>query len=511
MIKQTLGKIFIIVIFAINIFANVTARVDTPAIYKGDSINLTISADGNDIKFPEIDEIDSNPIDGTSSSQSTTIINGSMSKSVSKTYSFRPQKSLTIPSYEVEVDGKTYTTDEIKVSVLKPTASKAGSDFIVQMSADKRDVHVGESINLTISFKQKLNAHAQKLQLGEPELENFWVKKVDNVEKSNEGDYIVQKVHYILFPQKEGKYTIPAIQASIGTPSRQRRNSRFNDPFFDDPFFSSFTRQLSWQKIFSNELNINVKPLPNNLELFGDYEIQAEVDKREVSANKPVNLTIRVRGKGNIDDIKKFNLDIENAIIYADEPKITSNIYNNIYQGEFTQKIAIIADSNFTIDPIKLEYFDKETNQTKTIQTEPIDIVVKGGSKAEKQPTIEVSKDIQTLTQSPKTNISAQKTVFKEEKSYIKYLFLAIGLILGLLISYIFNRFQNRGQKTEPDIIKEIKKAKNDRQLFDILLPYSNKDKIISNTLNKLEENIYKNSNHKIDKDELMDFFEDNQ
>ena len=506
--KKTLGKIFIIaIIFAINLFANVTAHVDTPAIYKGDSINLTISAEGNDIKFPEIDEIDSNPINGTSSSQSTTIINGSMSKTVSKTYSFSPQKSLTIPSYNVEVDGKNYKTKEIKVSVLKPTASKAGSNFIVQMSADKKEVHVGENINLTISFKQKLNAHAQKLQLGEPKLENFWVKKVDNVEKSNEGDYIVQKIHYILFPQKAGKYTIPAIQASIGTQSQRRRNSRFNDPFFDDPFFSSFTRELSWQKIFSNELNINVKPLPNNLELFGDYEIKASVDKREVQANKPINLTITVRGKGNIDDIKKFNLDIENAIIYADEPKITSNIYNNIYQGEFTQKIAIIADRNFTIEPIKLEYFDKETNQTKTIETKPIDIVVKGGSKVEKEPTIELSKDIQT----PKIETPIQKVVVDGEKSYIKYLFLAIGTLFGILLSYIFNRFKNRDQKTESDIIKAIKKAKNDRQLFDLLLPYSNRDKLISNTLNKLEENLYKNSTHKIDKDELMDFFEDNQ
>ncbi len=67
---------------------------------------------------------------------------------------------------------------------------------------------------------------------------------------------------------------------------------------------------------------------------------------------------------------------------------------------------------------------------------------------------------------------------------------------------------KNRVTKRESDIVKAIKKAKSDRELFNILLPYAKKDKIISNALNRLEENIYKSGKNKIDIEELMEIFE---
>ncbi len=511
--KKILGNIILIsMMMAVTLFAGVKASLSAPAIYKGDSVSFTITADGSDVKFPEIDEIDGFTIDGTSSSQSTTILNGDVSKQISKIYSFRPTKSVTIPSYEVEVDGKSYKTKKLKVEVLKPTASKNGSDFLVQMSVDKKTAHVGEPINLTVSFKQKLDARAAKLQLGEPKLENFWVKKVEGVDKENEGEYIVQKLHYILFPQKSGTYTIEPIEAAIGktVQRRSRMGGMFNDPFFDDPFFSTFTNSVKWQKIYSNDIKLDIKPLPNNLELYGDFKISASVDKKKVHANKPVNLTIKVTGEGNIDDVKKFDLNIDNTIVYADEPKITSNLHGDKYVGEFSQKIAIIADSNFTIPEIELEFFDKNTKQVKTIKTKPIDIEVIGGASGvnkSSKPKIEMATTVNDNQQTPTQAVS--KVEQNQEPNHVKYLYLLAGLILGIALTTLFNLLKNRDKKEQKDIVKQIKKAKTDKELFELLLPYSQKGKLIAKTLEKLEENIYKKANHKIDKDELMDFFEE--
>ena len=316
--RQILGKILIITLFKIVLFANVEVSVDNMAIYKGDSISFTIKAKGDSVEFPNIYEIKGNPILGTSSSQSTTIINGVVSKNISKTYTFAPKKSLTIPPFEVIVDATKYKTKEIKISVLKPTASSNGSNFILELKIDKKEAYVGEKITLSIIFKRKLNAQADKLQLSEPKLENFWVKKESGVKQSSEGEYIVQKLDYILSPQKEGNYTIEPIVAKIGTIVRRIGRGGI----FDDPFFGSFGTDIRWKRIFSNELKIKIKPLPNNLELYGKFKIKASVDKKKVKANKPVNLTIKIKGDGNIDDIKKFNFDIEDSILYSDEPKI---------------------------------------------------------------------------------------------------------------------------------------------------------------------------------------------
>jgi hypothetical protein len=516
--RQNLGKIIALLFISINLIAGVNISVEPPAIYKGESVVFTITADGEDVVFPEIDEVGGFAIEGTSSSQSTTVINGSVKRAISKSYQFSPKKSVKIPSFEVKVDGETFKTKEKKVSVVKPTASKNGAEFVLEAKVDKKTAHVGEAINLTLLFKQRLDAKAVKLQLGEPKIENFWIKKVDGVEKYEEGEYLVQKLHYVLFPQKAGEYTLPQIEAAIGKVAQRgrRRGGIFDDPFFNDPFFSSFTNQIKWKKIYSDEIKLDIKPLVDNLELFGDFKIEATVDKKEVKANKPTNLTITVKGVGNIDDVKKFELDIDGVVVYADEPKIEASFVGDAYGGEFTQKVAIIADKNYTIPAISLTFVDKKTNKPKTISSTPIDINVLGASNKElSKPKIETQNSqieepkIEKPTQKDELKSTTLKPKEYKEESYLKYLFLLLGLALGSLLTYLYNRYRHSSNKKESDIVKDIKRAKSDKALFEALLPYSKEDKLISKTLQKLEENIYKNGTHKIDKNELLDFFEE--
>jgi len=507
--KQHLGKItklFLILIFTSFTFADVKASLSSPAVYRGDIVNFIIIADGNKIIFPEINDIGGNPIIGTSSSESISMINTKVTRTISKTYSFRASKSLTIPSFTVKADGVEYKTDELKLKVLKPTANKKGSEFMVEISLDKNESYVGEPLDLNISFKSKLNARADKIQLGEPKLDNFWVKKKDKVTHSTQGEYVVQTIQYKLFPQKSGEYTIPAIESLVGKVERQQQGA---GSFFDDPFFNSMTQQLSWQKVYSNSLKLKVNPLPNGLELYGNYQIQATVDKKKVNANKPVNLTITVKGEGNIDDVKKFDLDIPNVIIYADEPKISSQEINGIYQGVFKEKIALISDQNFTIPSLELKYFDKNSKTIKTISTKPIDIEVMGTSKTNisNKSTIEVSPS--QIIKSPTE--TKTKIVVEKEDAYLKYLFLAIGFILGVSLMLLIKFLNKKEKRREVNIVKMIRKAKNDRELFNLLLPYSKEHNVISNALNLLEDNIYKNASHKIDKEELMEIFEDRE
>ena len=504
--KQTFGKItklFLILIFTSFAFAEVKVSLSPSTIYENEIVNFIITADGNNILFPKINEIEGNPILGTSSSESISMINTNITRTISKTYSFRASKPITIPSFVVKADGVEYKTEELKLEVLKPTASKKGSEFMVELSLDKNESYVGEALNLSISFKSKHNARADQVQLGEPKLENFWVKKKEKVQHSTEGEYVVQTLHYKLFPQKSGEYTIPAIETLVGKIARRQRKA---GGFFDDPFFSSMTQQLNWQKVYSNSLKLKVKPLPNGLELYGNYQIQAKVDKQKVQANRPVNLSISVKGEGNIDDVKKFEFTIDNVIIYADEPKISSKEVHGIYQGAFKEKVALIADQNFTIPALSLDYFDKDTKTVKTIRTEPIDIEVVGAKNTvtANASTIEVSPS-QTIQAPPKVE---KEIVIEKEDAYLKYLFLFIGFVLGVVLMILINLFSKNKKKQEIGIIKMIQKAKDDRALFNILLPYSKEHFVISNALNKLEENLYKGSSHKIDKEELMEFFE---
>jgi hypothetical protein len=104
--RQNLGKIIVLFLLSINLVAGVKVTLNPPAIYKGERVVFTITADGEDVVFPEIDEVGGYHIEGTSSSQSTTVINGAVTRSISKSYQFSPTKPVTIPPVEVKVDGK---------------------------------------------------------------------------------------------------------------------------------------------------------------------------------------------------------------------------------------------------------------------------------------------------------------------------------------------------------------------------------------------------------------------
>ncbi len=510
--KQNLGKIvLVLLVMSISLIAGgVSVKVDKSAIYRGDNVHLSITAQGKDITFPQIQKIGGFNVLGTSSAQNTTIINGKVSQSKSQTYVFAPEKSVKIPPFSVQIDGKTYKTKALSVNVLKPTQATKGAPFILEMHVDKHKVYVGEPIRVDVKFKQKLNAKADKIQITPPNIENFWVKEIKGAKQSSEGDYRVQTYSYLLFPQKAGTFTIPSVQGAVGVRTRSR--SGFGGDFFDDPFFQSMVTSLKWQKLFSNEAKIEVEALPDNLEVSGDFTIDASVDKTEVAANKPVNLTIHISGEGNVDDIKKFDLDIPDAVVYADDPKVKSRLENGQYSGEFTQKVAIVADRDYTIPAIEFSYFDTKTKQKVTKKTKPITVHVKGSANTASQtPKIQKSKALKAI-QTDQTDTAKSKTIIKrvEVASHTRYLYLLAGFLLGAGMVFVWFTYKEKlSKKEQKPIVKRIKKAKSDKALYDLLLPYSKKGSYIAEILQKLEENIYGGQHHEIDRNEIVDYFEE--
>jgi len=500
--NKILGSIFTTILFCTTLMAGVKTSVDRDAVYNGDRVNFIISIEGKNPQFPNLTTIGGYPVAGVSTSSSVNIINGNYKSTTSKIYTFSPLKSLTIPSYKVSIDGKEFSTQKIKVNVVKPVASKGNKNFSISMDIDKSNVFIGEPVKLDVKFKYKLDAKADKINISEPKIEDFWIKKSPKPTKIMKDDTIIMTYRYLIFPQKSGDFQIKPIEANIGV--LKKMNSGGN--FFNDPFFDAFDQKIQWKKYISNKLSIHVKPLPNNLEVYGSFDIKASVDKIETKANKPVNLTIKINGIGNIDDVKKFNLDIDNVIIYSNEPKVKAGLNGGVYGGVFTQKVALIADSDFTIPALKLTYYDKNLKKVVTKETEAIKIKVQGGTQNKIVPKLatNTSKKIQSM---PTVTENMQKNEISSQKVY---LFSFFGFLFGILVSFTYVKFNNRKKvKKETPIINKIKKSKGDKELFELLLPYSKKDEYIKKILETLEENIYGNKTTRIDTKEIIQHFID--
>lgn len=502
--RQLLGKLTALMLLPLFLFADVKESVDKNALYKGDSVTYTISVSGKDVEFPTITEIGGNPILSTSGSQNVSIINGDFQKTVSKSYSFAPKDSLEIPSYKVLVNGGVEMTKPITVKIVEPSQDKS-APVVLDIRLSKEKAHVGELVRFDMVFKQKPNVPVYKLDIEEPQFEDFWVKKMAGVKEGVEGEYTTKTYSYLLFAQKSGKLSIPSVAANVGQLDQQQRR-RGLDPFFNN----AFGQQLRYTKIFSNESILDVEALPNDLELYGDFNIDVKADRTTVAANKPLNLTVSVEGVGNIDDVKKYTLDIEGAVIYANEPEVKTKVEGEDYLGSFEQKIVIIADGSYTIPPLQLRYFDRESQKEVIKESQAIDVTVTGGvakvSNIQGSPDskIELSAAIEE-----RPELTEKSVVAAREWRELLYAALTGFGIGGLFVWLMMHSRSERAPKKSviTPMQQQIKKVKNDKELFELLLPYRKESAVIDSALVQLEENLYRGAKNSVDKKALIKYF----
>jgi hypothetical protein len=352
---------------------SVRAYLSEPEVVEGNQAHLILEATGRDVVFPTIDTIGNYPVEGASTSNQSSIkvINGQVQQEHvrKQTLVFTPEKSMTIPSFTIEVDGQSLETDPVELKVVKSAAPTPGvsKKVTLDMVANKKEVYVGEPLLVSIFFNESTKVNLMKVEYHKPAFKGFFVKEIGDEKTYRKGDYIVHELRYLLTPKQEGEITIPAAVARVA--ERGRRKDDFFGTFFDVPV---------WSRVVSNSLQIKVKPLPQDTDLVGDFSLTDEVDATEVKANKPVNLTVTIKGEGNLEDFEGPSYEIDGVTVYSDDAKVESRIENNHFVSTWTKKYVFIADQDFTIPAKSFTEFDYKSGTVKTIGTKAYTITVKG-------------------------------------------------------------------------------------------------------------------------------------
>lgn len=452
------------------IFALTTASVNQTWFYPGDQIILTLSSDGNKVVFPSIGNISGNDILYTSNSKKISIVNNKQSKYSSQSYVIQPSKGFNIPAYTLIVDGDKQGTQPIQISLREPEQAKPGDDYILQIETDKPTFFLGDEINLKVIFKVKKSLSFNKqVGIAMPEVKDLLFIKNNKTAQSTDENYNIHTLDYRLRADNFGTFNIPSVVASIGN----QNNNTFGS-------FPANRKTNQIKKIHSNTLAITVNPLPDALRIFGDFKIKANIDKTEVKQGEAVNLTIIISGNGNFEDIEKFKLDIDSATIYSDDATFSYN--------QWQQKFAIVSGKSFVIPSLKFDYFDKISQSKNSITTKPIDI------------QIEVKEPMRNLLN--KTDKQALSIDSNLPTSDLKYYYLLLGVIFGVIISALVIALKKIKSKTDKNLINQIKLARGDKAVFDLLLPLNIAG--LESVLEQLEANIYKNAQHKIRKKDII-------
>ncbi|MCF6244430.1 MAG: BatD family protein [Sulfurovum sp.] len=424
----TLGRLIILTIIC-NIglvyAASVKAMVDTIEVVKGNPVTLRIKAIGDDAVFPDIQKVADVPVLSTSTSQSRnlSIVNGSMNteQSVTKIIQFKPDENMTIPAFTVNIGGKDYQTQAIDITVVTSNTNGLQGDeiFTLQMKANKSKIMMGESFIVTVYFALKEGVQlSQDVQYSAPNLSDFMTVDTSEHNRYKKGNYQVQEIRYVLTPLKEGNFTIAPAQAKIGLPDRSRR----------DIFGLSYATK--WMQAMSNSLKIEVLPVDEESDLIGDFTVDTSIDKNVVKKNKPVNLVLKIEGKGNLEGFDFPKYDIDGVTVYSDEAKIETKVVDGEIYSNYSKSFAFISDNDFTIPSRELSVYNPQTKEKKILEVKGFDIEVEG------------SQQVATHTQSsttPTTLKEAKETapIIKEvEVKSIAWWMLLLSFMLGALVMY---------------------------------------------------------------------------
>jgi len=384
----------------------------------GEQFRLTYTINTQDVKgfragaIPDELEVLMGP--STSTQSSFQMINGHTSSTSSVTYTYivvaTKNGTFTIPPARANVDGKTVTSNELHIKVsgqaqqgrqqggrqqngrvgeeVRPSGTAiSGSDLFIKVTASKKRVREQEPILLT--YKVYTLVGLTQLSGKMPDLKSFYTREVPlpqeksfKVESYNGRQYrTVTWQQYVMFPQATGKLEIPSITYD-GIVVQQNRNV---DPF--EAFFNGGSGYVEVKKqIKAPAITIHVDPLPQRPAQFsggvGSYNISAELDKKEVKANDPINLRVVVSGCGNMKLLKQpvvkmpKDFDSYDAKV-TDKTKLTTNGLEGSIVYDF---LAVPRhQGTYEIPAIEYTYFDTKTNSYKTLHTEPFTFKVAKG------------------------------------------------------------------------------------------------------------------------------------
>jgi len=438
------GKVFITFIcsFVLAFGAGVKATVDTVEVVKGNPVTLRIKATGGSAAFPRILMVDTAPVTGTStsSSRNLSMVNGSVSSEVSTTkiIQFMPEHDMTIPSYTVNISGKKYKTDPIDIKVVKSNAptTQGNTLFTLNMKANKTKVRVGESFMVTVYFSLRSDVRlSQEVQYTQPDLSDFVVAEGGEQKAYVQGNYQVQEVRYIVTAQKEGNFTISPAYAKVGVPDRSRR----------DIFGMTFGTK--WYQTASNSLEIEVLPQTQDADLIGDFTAKSTIDAQEVKVNKPVNLTVKIEGKGNLESFEFPKYEIDGVTVYSDEAKVDTKVVDGELYSIYTKTFAFISDSDFSIPERTFSMLDTKSDTLKELKVKGYDIDVKGNGAhsvvADTPKQNMVHTKLPQASQKPKEVIVEKKV----EVERVTWWMLALAFVLGALFIYLLRLIPTRKQK----------------------------------------------------------------
>ncbi|MBI4849785.1 MAG: protein BatD [Nitrospirae bacterium] len=452
------------------------ALLDRNVINIGENVQLNLRFEGTtDIPAPELPNIDGIQSRYAGPSTMMSIVNTSMTSSITHIYKLVPVKTgkFQIPPVTVQHKGETYTSAALTLEVLD-SASKGGAPareqrspeinlqdrVTVNMQAEKTKVYLNEMVLLSIKLYinrtglrdvQYPELKHEHVSAGEPE------KPVQYQETRGGTTYDVVEFKTRIFATKAGDFRLGPVKIKANLLSRKNRR-RPSSPFdsFDDDFFGGY--EVTPIELKSNELTLNVLPFPdrNRPDNFkgavGDFKFNMEASPSAVKVGDPVTVKMIISGKGNFNTVTGPVMKQQEGF-KTYEPQVKQEGDRKIFE----QVLIPTSDTVRDLPEASFSFFNPDKGQYQTLAKSAIPLQV-----------LKAERESSTIMEAPQTgDRMVRREVFGRDIIYIKeapgelkkkggylyknpfFLLLQIVPLLALVSAWIL---QKRKEKLSTDI-----------------------------------------------------------
>jgi len=411
LLKYTLLTSFLLFASVSQAQVKVLASINKRVISLNENVNFQVTVEGSQkTLMPKFEKLTGFSIlQGPSISRQMSFVNGHQSKSVTYSYILKPNAvgSQTIGPVTVKVGSQKYRTKSIKVEVVKGNKNNSKNDpagtsdlstdqnIFLNLQIDKSEVYANGQIALALTLYYK-DVDITDVTQPDFKLKGFFVYDdggrpvqqrvmIDNM--------IYQSVRFqkLLIPLSAGKHKIGpfSIDVTIRVPIRgKRQRDPFDDNFFGGSIFGDFFGNYKTKivSVKSNPVTVNIRKLPLTGKpdgfsgAVGNFSLNVDVSPKTVQVGEPVTLTVKLSGKGNIDNASiDMPKDTPGFRIYEPETTRDSRVSEGQLVGKRTYKQAMVPTSTnaVLIPAIDFSYFNPETKKYVSLKRGPFKLKVK--------------------------------------------------------------------------------------------------------------------------------------
>jgi hypothetical protein len=398
--------------------ASFTASLDRDALTLGETATLALTFEGAQPRTVPAPRVPGLQFTQAGTSQNVSIVNGAMTSTVTVSFQVAAQRAgdFTIPALTADLNGQTYSTQPIKLTVGKasaPTADAVNSGnevAFLKLILPKNKLYVGEPViaKLELYLREDVSG-LNGFQLTSSATEGFSAGKTAElpnqrrrVQVGNHG-YTVIPLALPLSAVRSGPLTLGPFTANavVVLPGQNQGG----DPFFRQFFNQGEQKQvvLTTEPFSVESLNLPTQNQPANFSgAVGDFTMTATAGPTAMTAGDPITVHVQISGHGTLDTVSLPTQDAwHNFKTYPPTAKLeTTDQFG--FQGTktFEQIISPQNSDVHELPALTFSYFNPDDSKYHTLTSPTVPITVKAAG-ASPLPALAANKNGQPENQTP--------------------------------------------------------------------------------------------------------------